>query len=103
MHFWIQVLSRFGALAKILTNQGTKFRGEFQQSCEKALIDHRTISQKYLEVDMLTKWMVQMVKQGLRKYGIHKGHIQDWDLQLPWLTMGYTLLEILGFVTIVCN
>jgi hypothetical protein len=33
--------------------------------------------------------MVQMVKWGLWKYGFHKGHIQDWDLQLPWLAMGY--------------
>jgi hypothetical protein len=22
-------------------------------------------------------------------YGLHKGHIQNWDLQLPWLPMGY--------------
>jgi hypothetical protein len=33
--------------------------------------------------------MVQMVKWGLRKYGLHKGHTWDWDLQLPWLAMGY--------------
>jgi hypothetical protein len=39
-----KVLSRFGALTKVFTNQGTKFRGEFQELCEKALIDHRTIS-----------------------------------------------------------
>jgi hypothetical protein len=37
---------------------------------------------------MLIKQMVQMVKWGLQKYGLHKGHTQDWDLQLPWLAMG---------------
>jgi hypothetical protein len=30
-----------------------------------------------------------MVKWGLRKYGLHKGHTQVWDLQLPRLAMGY--------------
>jgi hypothetical protein len=30
-----------------------------------------------------------MVKWGLWKYGFHKGYTRDWDLQLPWLTMGY--------------
>jgi hypothetical protein len=30
-----------------------------------------------------------MVKWGLQKYGLHKGHTQVWDLQLPWLAMGY--------------
>jgi len=29
------------------------------------------------------------MKWGLRKYGLHKGHTQNWDLQLPWLAMGY--------------
>jgi hypothetical protein len=38
---------------------------------------------------MLTKQMVQMVKQGLQKYGLRKGHIQNWDLWVPWLAMGY--------------
>jgi hypothetical protein len=26
---------------------------------------------------------------GLRKYSLKKGHHGDWDLQLPWITMGY--------------
>jgi hypothetical protein len=29
------------------------------------------------------------MKWGLRNYGLQKGHIRFWDLQLPWLTMGY--------------
>jgi hypothetical protein len=33
--------------------------------------------------------MVQTVKRALRKYGLQKGHHGDWDLQLPWLAMGY--------------
>jgi hypothetical protein len=33
--------------------------------------------------------MVHIMKRGLQKYGLQKGHTWDWDLQLPWLTMGY--------------
>jgi hypothetical protein len=29
------------------------------------------------------------VKRALRKYGLQIGHVSDWDLQLPWLAMGY--------------
>ncbi len=53
------------------------------------MIHCHTNSQDHIEVDELIKHMVHMVKKGLRKYGLHKGHTQDWDLQLPWLAMGY--------------
>jgi len=33
--------------------------------------------------------MVQTVKRGLWEHGFKKGHTQDWNLQLPWLAMGY--------------
>jgi hypothetical protein len=28
-------------------------------------------------------------EEGLRKYSLNKGHHGDWDLQLPWIAMGY--------------
>jgi hypothetical protein len=34
------------------------------------------------EVDGLNKRMLQMVNKGLWKYGLQKGHINDWDIQL---------------------
>jgi hypothetical protein len=70
--FFNMGLNRFEALAKILTNQSTKFHGEFQELCEKTLINHCTISQNHFKVDMLVEWMVQMMKQGLQKYGIQR-------------------------------
>jgi hypothetical protein len=43
--FLDKILSRFGAIAKVLVmDQGTKFYGEFQELCEKAHIDHRMTS-----------------------------------------------------------
>jgi hypothetical protein len=29
------------------------------------------------------------MKKALRKYGLQKGHLGDWDIQSPWLAMGY--------------
>jgi hypothetical protein len=51
--FWDKVFSRFGALAKVLIDQGTKFHEEFQELCENAFIDHRTTSQQHHVADGL--------------------------------------------------
>jgi hypothetical protein len=42
--FLDKILGRFGAPTKVLIDQGTKFHGEFQESCGKTLIDHCTTS-----------------------------------------------------------
>ncbi len=84
-----RVLNHFGALAKVLTDQGMEFQGEFQVLCDKALIDHRTMFRDHREVDGLIKCVVQTMKRALRKYGLQKGHLGDWDIQSPWLATGY--------------
>jgi hypothetical protein len=66
-----------------------KLLGEFQALCEQALIDQWTTSQDDLEANQLVKNVVQTVKHGLCKFGLQKGHLGDWDLQFPWLIMGY--------------
>jgi transposase-like protein len=78
--FLDRVLSHFGAPAEVLTDQGSKFQGEFQVLCDKALIDHQTTSRDHPEANGLTKRVVQTVKRALRKYGLQKGHIRDWDI-----------------------
>jgi hypothetical protein len=42
--FLDKVFNRFGALTKVLTDEGIEFCGGFQELCEKALIDHCTTS-----------------------------------------------------------
>jgi hypothetical protein len=87
--FLDRVLSRFGVPAEVLTDQRQEFLGEFQTLCVQAMIDHRTILRDHPEADGLAECMVQTVKRGLWKYSLKKGHHSDWDLQLPWLAMGY--------------
>jgi hypothetical protein len=41
MHFWIYA---FKAPIKVFFDQGMKFYGEFQELCEKILIDHHITS-----------------------------------------------------------
>jgi hypothetical protein len=63
--FLQQVLSRFGACAKCLTDQGLEFRGEFQDLLDHALINHRQISRDHPQADGLAEKMVQTCKKGL--------------------------------------
>jgi hypothetical protein len=47
------------------------------------------MSRDHPKVDGLAKRVVQTVKRALCKYGLQKGHLRDWDIQSPWLAMGY--------------
>ncbi len=77
--FLDRVFDGFGVLTKVFTNQGIKLYGKFQELCEKTF-DHHTTSWDYTKGDEITKWMVQMVKLSLQKYGLRKGQIRKWDL-----------------------
>jgi hypothetical protein len=88
--FLQQVLSRFGACAECLTDQGSEFRGEFQDLFNHVLIDHRWTSKDHPQADGLVKRMVQTCKKGLRKICFTKNK-EDWDLTLPYIAMGYKM------------
>jgi hypothetical protein len=88
--FLQQILSRFGACAKCLTDQGSEFRGKFQDLLNHALINHHQTSRDHPQVDGLAKRMVQMCKKGLWKICLTKNK-EDWDLALPYIAMGYRM------------
>jgi len=88
--FLQQVLSRFGACAKCLTDQGSEFRGEFQDLLDHALIDHRRTSRDHPQADGLVERMVQTCKKGLWKICFTKNK-EDWDVALPYIAMGYRM------------
>jgi hypothetical protein len=85
--FLQHVLSRFGVCVECLTNQGSKFRGEFQYLLDHAFIDHRRTSRDHPQADDLIEKMVQTCKKGLRKICLIRNK-EDWDLALLYITMG---------------
>jgi hypothetical protein len=56
--FLLQALSRFGAYAKCLINQGSEFRGESQNLFDHVVIDHCRTSRDRPQADGLAKRMV---------------------------------------------
>jgi len=56
--FLDRVFSHFGAPTKVLIDQGTKFQGEIQVLCDKALIDHQTTSRDHPEAYGLVECVV---------------------------------------------
>ncbi len=62
-----QVLNRFGACAKCLIDQGSEFRGKFQDLLDHALINHHQTSRDHSQADGLVKKKVQTYKKGLWK------------------------------------
>jgi len=84
------VINRFKACVECFINQGSKFRGEFQDLLDHALIDHRQISRDHPQADDHVEKMVQTCKKGLRKICL-TGNKEDWDLALPYIAMGYRM------------
>ena len=84
------MLSRYGAPAECLTDQGTEFRGEFQALLDEALIDHRRTSREHPQADGLAERMVQTVKTALRKFCLEHDKT-TWDAALPYIAMGYRM------------
>jgi hypothetical protein len=56
--FLDKVFNKFGALVEFFIDQGIEFQRDFKDLCEKALIDHWTLSRDHLKVDRLARRMV---------------------------------------------
>ena len=68
--FLDRVLSRFGALTEVLTDQDREFLEEFQALLKQIYIDHKTTSRDHPEASDLAECMVQTIKRALRKYDL---------------------------------
>ncbi|PNH08435.1 Pro-Pol polyprotein [Tetrabaena socialis] len=87
--FLQNVLARFSAPAEVVTDQGTEFLSEFDELLQQCFIDHRKTSANHPQADGAAERMVQLVKRGLRKYCESRQAPNCWDLDLPWLALGY--------------
>ena len=81
------VLSRYGVLEEILTDQGIEFMGESQTLLQNNEITHRLASREHPRSDGLAERMVQTMKRALRKCLLDGGGI-DWDELLPYISCG---------------
>ena len=92
------MLARYGAPAEVLTDQGSKFRGEFHELLLHHGIDHRIASREHPQSDGLAERMVQTMKRGLRK-SLQGVDVGEWDRVLPYVAMGYrmTVQRALGY------
>ncbi len=88
--FLQQVLSRFRACVEYLTNQGSEFRGDFQDLIDHSFSDHRWTSRDHPQADGFSERMVQRCKKGLRNIFLIRNK-EDWDLALPYIAMGYRM------------
>ena len=86
------ILIRLGAPVEVVTDQGSEFRGDFQDVLTHIRIDYRLDSRKHLQADGLAERMVQTMKQGLRKTLLERA-ATDWDLVLPYVAMGYRMTQ----------
>ena len=90
MVFHQYVLCGYGAPAEVLTDQGTEFRGEFQEMLDEALIDHRRTSRDHPQANGLAERMVQTLIVTLQKACLI-GKVSGWEERLAAITMGYRM------------
>jgi len=88
-HFLHNVLSRYGAPGQVITDEGTEFKGAFAQLLEDSMVDHRIISRDHPQSNGQAEKAVGIVKQSLRKMCADRHSVHDWDMQVPWLVLGY--------------
>ena len=86
------VLSRYGALGEVLTNEGREFHGEFQTLLAQHEITHRLISREHPQSDGPAERMVRTMKMGMRKCLLDRGG-KDWNELLPYIAMGYKMTK----------
>ncbi|KXZ48232.1 hypothetical protein GPECTOR_29g136 [Gonium pectorale] len=85
----LELISRFGAPAEVVTDRGTEFEAEFQLLLERCYVDHRLTSPNHPQADGAAERLVQEVKSALRKHCQETGCNNKWDQYLPWLALAY--------------
>ena len=87
---FLGIMTRFGACAEVLTDNGSEFMGEFDALCQRLLLDHRTTSRYHPQSNGLTERLVRTIKEGVTRYGTEADR-RTWDEWLPYLAMGYRM------------
>jgi hypothetical protein len=87
--FLHEVLCRFGSPAEVVTDQGSEFKGEFDNLLKDCYIDHRTSSAEHPQSDGMSERCVQTIKKGIAKMVAERRTKADWDTEVAWVVLGY--------------
>ena len=87
--FAAAVLGRYGSPAEVVTDRGGEWMREFEQLLLECMIDHRHTSASHPAANGLSERCVATTKRALSKLCAQQGDQGDWDLQLPWIMLGY--------------
>jgi hypothetical protein len=87
--FLHNVLSKYGAMAECCHDRGGEWAGAFEQMLLEAKIDSRATSANHPAANGAAEKAVHIVKRALEKTCLHKQNVRDWDMEVPWLLLGY--------------
>jgi hypothetical protein len=82
-------LARFCACAEVVHDNCGEWGGAFAQLLLDALIDPCHTSANHPQANGMTEKSVQTVKRALKKMCLDKRCAKNWDLEVPWLLLGY--------------
>jgi hypothetical protein len=83
------VLARYGACAEVTHDNGGEWEEEFAALLQASLIDSRNTSANHPATNGAAEKSVHIVKTALRKMCLQQRTMQDWDMHVPWLLLGY--------------
>jgi hypothetical protein len=93
--FLHNIISRYGACAVVVSDQGGEFKGDFADLCATAMIDHRQTSAHHPQANGLAERAVQTLKRCLRKLVDRDPKNPDeppsWDIDTAWVSLAYRL------------
>ena len=77
----LNLISRYGTPGEVLTDNGTAFKGEFEQFLAKRQVTHRFITPGLPRSNGLAERAVKTVKYALKKHAAERRHALDWDTE----------------------
>jgi transposase InsO family protein len=88
--FVMEIVSRYGVPAEVITDNGPSFKGAFQNYCTKRGIKQRFITADVPRSNGLAERAVQTIKNALRKHAAERHNALTWDtIGLPNILLGY--------------
>lgn len=84
------LIDRYGCMSEVITDQGSHFKGDFEDTLARNAIDHNYSRAYHPQADGLVERAIRTVKASLGKLLDEDSNKAIWwDLELPDITRGY--------------